>query len=55
MIAYFPEMGDTAMIRELAVPVGHKGSIVSEMDSPKEQTELATFKDPLELPAHPYR
>ena len=53
--AYFPEMGDTAMMSELGAPVGHKGSVVSEMDSPKERAELSTFKDPFELPAHSYR
>jgi hypothetical protein len=55
MSAHFPEMGDTAMIGELGASAGHKGSVVSEMDSPKQRTELSTFKDPLELPAHPCR
>lgn len=55
MPAYCSEMGDTGMIREPGGPAGHKNSIVSELDSPKERTELSTFKDPLELPAHSCR
>jgi MFS superfamily sulfate permease-like transporter len=45
---YLPEMDGTAMIRELGAPAGHKGSFVSEMDSPKDITELEAFKEPLE-------
>ncbi|KAG9201181.1 hypothetical protein G6514_005910 [Epicoccum nigrum] len=37
---------------ELASPMWPKGSVVSEMDTPKWQTELATLRDPVELPAH---
>lgn len=36
---------------ELASPVRPKGSVVSEMDTPKWQMELAAFRDPVELPA----
>ena len=36
---------------ELASPVRLKGSVVSEMDTPKWQMELAALRDPVELPA----
>jgi hypothetical protein len=37
---------------ELASPVRLNGSVVSEMDTPKWQMELAALRDPVELPAH---
>lgn len=37
---------------ELASPARPKGSVVSEMDTPKWQMELAALRDPVELPAH---
>lgn len=39
------------MMSELASPARLKGSVVSEMDTPKWQTELAASRDPVELPA----
>lgn len=54
MPKYLSEMDNTTTIKELGDSARQKGDIVSELDSSKYRSELGTFEEPLELPAHPY-